>query len=251
MGSLGAVLACLSVGCHPGHSGSQAAGAVDCTAVVGDGGVDDAPYLSFVSGTFSGGLDGEVCAKGARGYLERASGSVSVPSQLALIVYNNVNADTATQMQFRDPSDATGGELSVLIGGFASATPGTYTNAETCGSVVLTAELATNVDCGDSSGVNACPPGCALQGPILGPSCQPIVSSISYQAQTASDCVSGGKTPLGSWSVTLTSVTLLDPPDGSFGTGYYVVHGTLNATLVGEDTDAGASAATTELRLSF
>ncbi len=212
-------------------------------------GTDDRPYVSFASGSFSGAMTGKICAKGAQGYLERASGSISVPSQLVFIANNDLEADSATQFQFSDPDNADAGEFSVLIGGIPSPTPGTLTNLDTCGGVVLTAVFSATAACGAASNPAACPPGCAPYGTAFAPTCQPITPRISYQAEAVDDCVLGTQTPLGSWSLTFSSVTLIDPPDGAFGTGEYLVHGTLSASLVGQDADGGTG--TTELELSF
>jgi len=53
--------------------------------------------------------------------------------------------------------------------------------------------------------------------------------------------VNGTQTREGSWSLTLTSVVRYN------GTAYYVVHGALTATMIGDDAGLGS----TNIELSF
>ena len=84
----------------------------------------------------------------------------------------------------------------------------------------------------DAGTGSACPPGCALEGPILGPSCMPIAPEIDYQANTASDCLSETVTPQD-----LDADVDVSRPGENVRS---VVHGTLSAKLLGGSGDAAS-----------
>lgn len=118
-----------------------------------------------------------------------------------------------------------------------SLTPGTYTSADTCGSFLLDVALPPpDLVCApDDAGV--CPPGCdaiLLSDPAP---CNPTRPQVAFAAQAASDCHQA-TSPVGVWSLTLTSVGQC--PDN----GPLIVHGTLDVDLK-EQGDAGSTAVTT------
>jgi hypothetical protein len=215
----------------------------DATAACStDGGLR--PWESVVSGEIDGPeIDGDVCAGGAGATLER-----TVYGKFLMLIENTTMGTPSGRFQFQTPANVTSAGL-ILLTEIDAPTPRTYTSGETCGSVTLCAYLPTPpVDCGDG-GVNAsCPPGCALAGPVLGPTCTPIEPYVCYVADAASDCLGYPQTAHGSWTLTLTSV---DPYDNSSpsGTPFYVVHGALNANLIGGEMNGGNEPAT--LALTF
>jgi hypothetical protein len=224
-----------------------------------DGGacVDDAglaPPGGPAGGSFSGsGLSGAVCTGGALAYLQSTPSSDGGAPQVALYIDNVDTGAPGDRIRFVDPADALAGEVHVDIG-LGAASSGTYDDTQTCGSVVLIADLPvpSAVSCATDAAVSSdsdCPPGCASTGSFTGPACAPIEPMTTYAATASSDCVGDSTTPAGSWTLTLTSV-LPDPQNGgSDGTSYYQVHGNLSATLTGQAADAGS--ATVALVLSF
>lgn len=212
----------------------------DATALCStDGGLQ--PDDSVVSGGIDGPeIDGVVCAGGAFAYLER-----TVYGKFLMLIENSTMGDPSRRFQFQRPANVTSGEL-FLLTDIDAPTPGTYTSAQTCGSVTMCMNLPIPpVDCGGR--VNAsCPPGCGLSGPISGPTCVPLAPYICYVAYAASDCLGYPQTVQGDWTLTLTSV---DPYDDSSppGNHSYVVHGALSANLIGGAMTGGDEPATLSL----
>ena len=236
-------VATLVAGC-----GSTLPGGVIGGRCTDDGGLPVDSGLSaygVTSGTFtSPDIEAIVCKGGAFAYLEPTAGYGSSPNQFVLSIDSTFYGAQTGGFQFQKPADAVSGELTILIE-IEGATPGSYTNSNTCGEIVISALLPIppSVNCYADPGTgSACPPGCALEGPILGPSCMPITPEIDYQANTASDCLSETVTPQGSWTLTLTSVV---PGENDRS----VVHGTLSAKLLGGSGDA--SVATGSLSIEF
>jgi len=234
-----------SSGSGSGSSSSSSGGDMPAECTV-DGGAE--PVASVpVSGSFTGtDLAGYVCAGGAFAYLEKTPNTSVAASQLLLIIDSSFSGNPATMLQFQMPAGVTSGDLTILAG-VSAATPGTYGSANgACGGVVLCAELALppGLDCGDAS--SDCPPGCALEGPVSGPTCMPEAPETCYEAQAASDCVDGTQTVEGSWTATLTSVEPYDA-EGGASLDRYVVHGSFTTTMVGGD-DAGAGSGSMTLR---
>jgi hypothetical protein len=158
------------------------------------------------------------------------------------------NARNPPDFVFQYPLGAKGSPLATL--GLASAIPGEYSSPAggQCGSVSFTYEtpLSLTVDC-DAGTPPKCPSGCtALCGMGCTP-CEPEATLTTYRAVGSSaDCVSNTRTPLGSWRLSLTSVV---PKDGGADAGHanFMVHGSLNATLIGP----GGDGDTAELSLAF
>jgi hypothetical protein len=235
--------AALVAGC-----GSKLPGGVSGGSCTDDGGLPvDSGLAAYAvtSGTFtSPDIDAIVCRGGAFAYLEPTAGYGSSPNKFVLSIDNTFYGSQADRFQFQKPADAVSGELTIFVE-IEGANPGSYTNSNSCGDIVISAQLPIppSVNCEADAGSSAdCPPGCALEGPILGPSCMPVTPEIDYQANTDSDCLGETATPQGSWTLTLTSVV---PGDNDRA----AVHGTLGAKLLGGSGDA--SAATGSLSIEF
>jgi hypothetical protein len=216
-----------------------------CTVDGGAEPVAATPAFGHVSGST---VNGDVCLGGAFVYLEHTQASLSVDSQFLLIIDSSYSDGPATNVQFQTPTNATSGDLTIDVG-VSAASPGVYGSAQgSCGGVVFCAELPipASVNCGDAAAPMSCPPGCALQGPALGPTCMPVGPENCYQAQAASDCVVGTKSPQGSWTLVLTSVAPYGGADGGPGSRF-IVHGALEATIVG----AAAGLGTANLSMYF
>ena len=211
-------------------------------------------YQSAASGTFTGAdLDGAICTGGVVAYMERTQASSYVGSQLLVIITSALSGNSATDLQFTTPSDATGGMFTIMAG-VGSATPGTYSssNGTSCGSLAfcIYLPLPAGIQCPDDAG--ACnPPYCNMQGPIMGPSCGPVTPEVCYETRAANSCLPDTQTALGSWTMNLTSVTPYASDAGSGGMSYYVVHGTFVATMVEDQSAADAGVVNANLTMSF
>jgi hypothetical protein len=194
-------------------------------------------------------VNADICLEGASAYLEWTQGSQASPAQILAMINTNPWVESSSGVRFSSPANATGAELIGMVG-VGAASPGTYaggTAGNACGSLTFCTYLPVpaSVDC-DGGTPSACPAGCALEGPIMGPSCTPVTPEECYSAGGVSGCASDAQTPEGSWTLTLTSVT---PYNGATGPGaYYVIHGTFSANMIGGD-DAGTGSET--LTLSF
>lgn len=223
---------------HPATDGRSDATAACST----DGGLQ--PNQSVVGGEVDGPeVDGVVCAGGAFAYLER-----TVYGKFLMLIENSTMGDPSRRFQFQKPANVTLGEL-VLLTEIGAPTPGTYTSGQTCGSIALCGYLPTPpVDCGDGGVSASCPPGCELEGPVLGPICTAITPYFCYDAYAPSNCLGYPQTVQGSWTLTLTSVDAYDDSSQP-AIPSYVVHGALNATLIGGGMNGGNEPAT--LALTF
>jgi hypothetical protein len=234
-------LALLALGC----GGKLAGGAPDAGACSVDGGID--PSETPASGSFSGpAMSGVICSDGAFVYAEDNLRG-TVPAAL----YGSQNLQTTGGIRFEVPADVVQGELIIGIG-MQSPKAGTYDSATTCGSVGLGAYLPvpSSVDCTASPPPGAsCPDGCALEGPILGPTCTAIQPVIDFNAQTPMNCLGYAQTSEGSFKLVLSSVVLEPTDAGANEIHRYQVHGSLTASLVGQAGDAGTS--TVALSLTF
>lgn len=124
-----------------------------------------------------------------------------------------------------------------------SATPGVYrsSSASVCDSLVFSygVPLATEAECAAADAQGACPKGCTANPYCASyPCCIPLATTFVFQANGAEEdsaVVSCGTNqmqdmPLGSWTVTLTSVVDEDAGGGQLA---LVPHGSLNAMLQG------------------
>jgi len=225
-----AVTACGGSG-SAGNGAGGAGGSGAPPACVADGTVE-AP-ASPVSGSVIGArLRAALCSGGATAFVEITPTSRAVASQTLLLLNLPTSGDPQTQFSIELPKQAVEGNLNGLLG-MTGPAPGTYTSESGCGSLALCVSLPipTDLVCAGSA---ACPPGCALLGPALGPTCQPVTPEVCYEAKAASDCVVGAAAPRGSWSLTLTSVDAYAPDMGAT-LKRFVAHGTLTAEVFNSD----------------
>ena len=198
---------------------------------------------SPTTGTIIGSdVDVVVCAGSANAYLERP---VSGGEPYLMLV----NAGIWGGVEVNAPADTVGSLLTATIG-VSGMGPGTYGSATgAVGTIILSVypPIPQGLDCGDGG---MCPPGCAFQGPISGPSCQPIQPETDYIANAPEDILGGPQAPAGSWSLEITSAAV--PLDDASYDQRFLVHGTLTATLVemGSGMDGGCPT-TAALSLSF
>ncbi|MEP6654912.1 MAG: hypothetical protein ABJA82_16230 [Myxococcales bacterium] len=135
---------------------------------------------------------------------------------------------SGTGAKFQKPADATAAEFGLLIIGANTISTGTIGCTQSCGDSLFFCALLpipASVNCGRATAPGAgCPPGCALEGPILGPTCKPVTPQICYQAI--------------SWTLTLTSVELYsaNPVPTYDYPADYAIHGMLTANLAGGNT---------------
>jgi hypothetical protein len=191
-------------------------------------------------GTFtSPDVVGAMCSGADFAYVETTEGSTYLPSQVLFLLNENTDAGSDAY-QFTLPATAIAGDFSVMAG-LGTPSVGVYDSASSCGLVSLCATLPipAGVDCeaGAPTG-SSCPAGCAMEGPILGPSCQAINPTVCYAANGTSDCAGNATSPLGSFQIVLTSVALVGDAGGTMP--MYEVHGEFTGTLV-EDNDAGGT----------
>ncbi len=208
-------------------------------------------YSSPASGSITGpNIDVTFDPINGDAYLEHTPGSYAVAAGYWVSINASTPANSATSTNFQKPTDATSGMLTVFVE-VNSATSGTYssTGLSRCSSAAYCAQLPipSSVNCANVTGSD-CPAGCSLQGPVMGPNCQPVTPELCYSADGAMTCAGETPTPQGSWSLTLTSVTpCSDNPNPSTNITHYVVHGSFTANLVGDSTDATDTATLTML----
>ena len=244
---------CLGGTCQVGLAcgiGSSTGDAGDCPAIPSS----DLPSASApANGTVSGpDLSAVLCPGGASARILSAGASYDTEPYIFELDYT---VGTATEVQpftFASPAGANDGELSVLLG-LPSAGPGEYDSSSgQCGSLAFTYYLPVppTVDC-DAGQPPACPLGCSTLCSGFGClPCSPQPPAVSYTAEGAADCIGGAQAAIGSWHLSLTSVTAAaadaGPSDGDARN--YLPHGTFTATMPA-DGDAGAGSAA--LSVSF
>ncbi len=207
------------------------------------------PSMTAASGTFSGALAGSVCTGGTFAHVQSTPADDGGAPEVQLLIASVGAGDPAARIRFQDGANVTGGELIIDVG-ISAATPGTYTQDASCGSVVLIGDLPAPDPsiCVTDAEVLGCPTGCESTGPDQ--PCTPIPPQAIYAAVAAADCHGYPTTGGGSWTVTLTSLTAEpDAGTGTLGSLIYKVHGTLTATLADQSADAGTTGVT--LTLSF
>ena len=143
--------------------------------------------------------------------------------------------------------EAPAGGVNASVSGFvdlSAPAPGVYksSDATLCGGLTFSYGIPVHSanECILDGGFG-CPAGCAFTYTCPNPAgygngcCVPVATTYIYQASTGSGqgCASAGQPSLGSWTVTLTSATAEDAGYGAGGYIPYIMHGTLNATLVG------------------
>ncbi len=235
-----------SGGISAGSSGSVAWDGGACAPIPTS---DLRAHASPASGTVTGdGIDALLCPGGAGAVI--LSAGASYDTTPFIFELNYTVAGGAGDFQFASPAGANHGELSVLLG-LASAAPGISSSPSggECGTMAFTYYLPVppGTDCEAGVPPN-CPSGCStICDNIAGPGgscepCEPEPPSVGYSAIGSGDCIGDALTPLGSWMLSLTSLTE-DDAGTAGGVTYFTPHGTLTATMVG-DGDAGASSIT-------
>ena len=192
-------------GCAGGMAAGPKADSGSGTAF--DGGCAPIPdgsvlYASPAAGMVSGDELSAVLCPGWGSAVIKGSGSGSTPFVFTL---------GSVDFQFDSPSGATNGILSVSAG-LSAAASGDFSSpaGQECGAVGFTYYLPAppSVDCGGGA-PPSCPLGCTSACSHFGCTpCAPKMPSVSYAAQGSSDCTGNTQTPVGSWHLTLTSVTM-------------------------------------------
>jgi hypothetical protein len=190
-------------------------------------------------------LSAVLCPGGASARVESAGARYDTAPFFFSLSYTVGTTSVVEPFAFQSPTGASHGELDIFVG-LAAAAPGDYTSpaGQDCGSGAFTYYLPVppSVSCDGGAPPN-CPPGCGTICSGFGCApCTPQAPSVSYTANGTMDCLGNSKSALGSWHLSLTSVT----PAGS-GTGqglmYFTPHGTLTATMM-IDGDGGSGTAT-------
>lgn len=241
-----------SGGSRPGTGGAltdAGLGPFDGGACTDDASQQTDPNMTAASGTFSGALAGAVCTGGTFAHVQSTPAADGGAPRVELLIASVGAGDPAARVRFQNPPNVTAGELIVDVG-LSAATPGTYTQDASCGSVVLIGDLPIPDPsvCVADAAVFGCPTGCESTGPDQ--PCMPIPPQVIYAAVGASDCHGYPTTGGGTWTVTLTSLTAEpDAGTGILGSVVYKAHGTLSATLADQSADAGTAGVS--LTLSF
>ncbi|HLK91180.1 MAG TPA: hypothetical protein VKZ18_14880 [Polyangia bacterium] len=226
----------------PGDAGTaDALPPFDGGTCTDNGGGNTDPNMIATSGAFSGALAGAVCTGGAYAHVESVPAADGGAPSFKFFIGSAVAGAEAGSIRFQTPANATSGRLDIEVG-IPSATPGTYALAATCGSAALTAYLPAGDPsiCATDADTFDCPDGCELTGSIP-QTCTPIPPQRTYAALAADDCFGDATPAAGSWTLTLTSLTADPKGVDSSGVLNYAPHGTLTATLVDEDPDAGTA----------
>lgn len=179
-------------------------------------------WASPVAGTIRGQqVDGIVCQGGTVAYVQQIVPQGTQQQDYTLFFLDTPIAPDGSHpqvLQFTTPADVTSAWISIRIGLaplYGPPVPGTYTEVDSsCGNFDLYVKF--------SSGTYA-------------------EYDVAYGASGTHDCsLQEVQTPLGSWSLQITSADGWDA-DGGPGS-YYVVHGSLSADLQGYPADAGTAA---------
>ena len=206
---------------------------VSCPAPSEDGGVP--AYETFGIGSASApGVSVSFC-----------NAEVQLESNYGPVLFNvdSTNAPFA-QSEVHLPAGSLGGSITGSIG-FGTPAVGVYksTDAKACGGFTLRYEtpLASADTCNVDSGAS-CPTGCTSTyfcGNRQGLCCVPLATAFVYQAAAATACNPNGSAgspqpALGSWTLTLTTVTRYEGDAGPpYGRAAYLAHGSLTVHLEG------------------
>jgi hypothetical protein len=207
-----------------------AVGSPSCPALGPDSGL--APYETLASGTAVGtGVGASFC--NLLVYAQSTTGN-GAPYSLGIS-----SSSQGASSHVDAPASGTEGTVSVSIG-IGSATPGVYSSSDgtQCGSINFSygVPVATAAECAAADADGPCPTGCTFNNfcQSFPCSCIPVATTYVFQASGELDeaavsyCGQTPSTPLGSWTVTLTSVDT-----DNLGDGQVVPHGTLVAKLPG------------------
>ncbi len=190
-------------------------------------------------GSFTGtGATGDVCLGGAFAVVQEVPATDETPSQTLLVIATADTGDPSALFHFQSPADAVTGSLALVVG-LPAATAGHFSSAAgACGTLELCATSPPAVvDWGDAAAPTTCPAGCDIGVP--GGPCTPNLTQACFVAGGTSDCAGTATTPVGSWEMTLASLTPY-PGDAS-SEPELAAHGVLRATLAG---DAGPTTIT-------
>jgi hypothetical protein len=236
---------------NPGDAGQTLADAGDAGSPSGDaaapvlpdagcsaGGTSSFPEGAVpAGGTVTGdGVSAVACNGGTYAQIESAGARADTVPYFFSLTYASGSSTTLTDFAFESPAGAMHGEVDVFVG-LPAAAPGTYTSpaGQDCGFGNFTYYLPppAGVDCSAGTDVS-CPQGCGRVCPASGCAgipCVAMAPSVSYLIQGSTNCMAGTQTVMGSWTLTLTSVTPVTPttPDRL---SYFSPHGTLEATAV-------------------
>jgi len=227
-----------------------------CNAPPLSGDVVIPSVLSPANGSVTGAeVVARLCDGGASAYLQRTSSTTSPPNRVFVSI-SSATVDRTRDFQIASPAGATRLQLGVSVG-LDAAQPGVYTEGDTCGSVQVCAIFPppASVQCPPVTGGDICPPGCMGSSP---PFCAPTEPATCYLANTNTDpsCTGSVSNAQGAWHLTLSSVESYTGPE-SVDPDYdlFVIHGSLDATLVKIDTGgaatAGVGTSTASLSLRF
>lgn len=229
------VFAVLAAGCHAkADAGAADLATVSCPAPRGT----IPAYEADGSGTVAGSdVAATLCHVGVHAYVS----PFTTPPGRALVMLDSL-AHGVVQV----PEGGTGGEVGGSLS-IAAPSPGVYqsSDAQTCGSFGFFVQLAAppGTDC-DAGAPPDCPANCSA---VCTTSqcfrCTLNPPGVGYNAAVADDCLGGANRIGGSWRVELTSAT---PTTGPADGDYYLVHGTLAASVI--DASSGSSAS---LSLAF
>jgi hypothetical protein len=128
----------------------------------------------------------------------------------------------------RAPADALSGVLRGTVGASA-AEVGAFDSATNCGWLDFEVTLPVPPDVFCSTTYGPCDPGCEGHGEMF--ICEPANARLLYSARPSAACAIGQDPAVGSWVLTLTSVSAYIPGEGY---GHYDTHGNLTATLVNQ-----------------
>ena len=197
---------------------------------------------SPASGTVIGaGLAATLCPAGASARVEPAGASIDTSPYFFVLSYTVGSDSSAGDFLFSSPAGATDGELNVMVG-LPSPSPGTYAagSGGTCGGGAFTYYLPVpaGLDC-DAGVAPNCPEGCSSECSGFGcDPCTPQPPAVSFTANAAGDCLGDTQPAVGSWSLSLTSVTAASPGNSD---KYYTPHGSFTATMAGADGSPGSA----------
>jgi hypothetical protein len=205
-----------------------AAGSSSCPVLGPDSGL--ASYETLASGTVSGtGVGASFCNLSV--YAQSTTGN-GAPYILGIS-----SSSQGASSHVAAPASGVEGTVSVSVG-IASATPGVYSSSDDtqCGSINFSygVPVATVAECAAADADGPCPTGCTFNNfcQSFPCACIPVATTYVFQASGEPDeaalsyCGQTPSTPLGSWTVTLTSAD-------NVGDGNLAPHGTLVAKLAG------------------
>ena len=126
------------------------------------------------------------------------------------------------------PADALSGVLRGTVGASAAGV-GAFDSATNCGWLDFEVTLPVPPDVFCSTTYGPCDPGCEGHGEMF--ICEPANARLRYSARPSAACATGQDPAVGSWVLTLTSVSAYMPGEGY---AHYDTHGNLTATLVNQ-----------------